>query len=52
MGGGVKMELQQTDVEFRVVCECGSVASGDSMNDVVLNWTAHVAATSEHREAL
>lgn len=52
MGGSVRMQLEQTDVEFVSVCECGTRFNGDSMLDAVTRWAFHVADTAEHRESL
>lgn len=46
------MNLHFEDVDPVATCECGKHFHGDSINDAVLKWTAHVTRTPECREKL
>lgn len=49
---GLTATIQFSDADPIVTCECGHRSFGDSINDAVLAWAAHVTATPTCREKL
>lgn len=49
---GIGMVLTMPELTPIATCECGHRSYGDSINDAVLAWTAHVTATPDCREKL
>lgn len=51
-GYGLAMMLSLPGASPVATCECGHRSHGDSINDAVLAWTAHVTGTPACREKL